>query len=264
MSSTTMPALFVGHGSPMNALEENQYTRAWRQLGESLPRPRAILAVSAHWYTRGTLITDDDQPGTIHDFRGFPPALYECDYPAPGSPQLARQIRNQLAPLDVQLSKDWGLDHGTWSVLMKMYPDADIPVLQLSIDATQPPEYHYRLGQQLRSLRDEGVMIIGSGNVVHNLGKIRWGQEAAPYPWAEHFNQWIRSALEHNDPDTLIQFERAGDDARLSVPTLEHYLPLLYVTGASDNDDMVTFPTDGIALGSISMLSVLYQQGQVQ
>ena len=260
MSSSTMPALFVGHGSPMNVLEENQYTTSWRQLGESLPRPRAILMVSAHWYTPGSLLTGGAQQRTIHDFRGFPPALYAIEYPAPGAPELAERIRNQLSPFDVQLSNKWGLDHGTWSVLLKMYPEADIPVLQLSIDAGQSPDVHYRIGRQLRQLRDTGVMVMGSGNVVHNLGRVRWENGAEAYPWAETFNQWIRSALERGDHDALIHFERAGAPAELAVPTMEHFLPLLYVAGASEDGDAIRFPTDGIEMGAISMLSVLYQQ----
>ncbi|WP_226876744.1 4,5-DOPA-extradiol-dioxygenase [Microbulbifer hainanensis] len=260
MKAQTMPTVFIGHGSPLNALEENRYTRGWRQLAESLPRPRAILAISAHWYTRGTLITSGEQQRTIHDFHGFPPALYECNYPAAGSPQLARQIQEQLSPLDVKLSEDWGLDHGTWSILLKMYPEADIPVLQLSIDATRYGEFHYQLGQQLRPLRDQGVLILGSGNVVHNLGLMRWDQATPPYPWAQNFDRWIRDALVRGDHDSLIHFEHAGGDARLSVPTPEHFLPLLYIAGASDSADKVSFPTEGIELGSISMLSALYSQ----
>ena len=259
MSSSTMPVLFLGHGSPMNALEENSYTRAWRELGATLPRPRAILAISAHWFTSGTLVTANKQPQTIHDFYGFPPELYECQYPAPGAPQLAQQIQQHLHPLDVHLSDDWGLDHGTWSLLLKMYPEADIPVVQLSIDANRPAEFHYQLGRQLRPLRDQGVLILGSGNVVHNLGEIRWGQDTPPYPWSERFNHWIRAALERGDYNSVIHYEHASDDAKLSVPTVEHFLPLLYIIGASGEADSVSFPTDGIELGSISMLSALFQ-----
>lgn len=267
MKTTTMPLLFIGHGSPLNALAENVYTRAWRSLGERLPKPRAILAVSAHWYTQGTLITGNDRPETIHDFHGFPEALYECRYPVPGAPELARQIRDALlAPqpdsVEVAISNDWGLDHGTWSILMHIYPQADIPVLQLSIDATKPAEFHFELGRRLQSLRDDGVLILGSGNVVHNLQRIRWNQDAAPYSWAEEFNQWIASKLEQRDMDSLIHHERAGQAAGLSVPTIEHYLPLLYILGASNRDDTCHLPTDGIELGSISMLSALFEHPQ--
>ncbi|WP_323844196.1 4,5-DOPA dioxygenase extradiol [Microbulbifer magnicolonia] len=258
MQQQIMPTLFVGHGSPMNALEDNPHTSSWRGLGEQLPQPRAILAISAHWYTRGTYVTANIRPPTLHDFHGFPPALYQCDYPAPGAPELTKEIQHLLQPLEVELGDDWGLDHGTWSVLMHMYPAAQIPTLQLSIDATRSPEFHYRLGQQLQPLRERGVLIIGSGNVVHNLARIDWREDAAVPSWAEGFNQTVRAALELGDHQSLIHYERAGHDAQLSVPTPEHYLPLLYIAGASTADDKVSFPTDGIELGSISMLTALF------
>ena len=254
MQPNRMPTVFVGHGSPMNTLEDNAHTRAWRQLGESLPRPTAILAVSAHWYTRGTGVTAMAQPRTIHDFYGFPPALFAVKYPAPGATALASRVQELLQPVRVVADQEWGLDHGTWSVLVHMYPHADIPVAQLSIDATQPADYHYGLGQRLAALRDEGVLILGSGNVVHNLGRARWGSAAA-YPWATSFNDQLRSSLARGDHAFAIGYEQAGEAAQLAVPTPEHYLPLLYVLGAGGGQ--ISFPTDGIELGSISMLTVL-------
>lgn len=196
MSNQRMPALFLGHGSPMNVLEDNLYTQTWQQLGQTLPRPQAILAISAHWYTRGTAVTAMDKPRTIHDFGGFPQALFDINYPAPGSPALAKRVQQLLAPLAVQADdSEWGLDHGAWGVLAKMYPAADIPVVQLSIDGTRDAEYHFRLGQKLSALRDEGVMIVASGNVVHNLRMMRWQGSQEPYPWAVSFNQYVRDNL---------------------------------------------------------------------
>ena len=241
----------------MNALEENPHTRAWRQLGAAMPRPRAILAVSAHWYTRGTGVTAMEQPRTIHDFHGFPAALFERRYPAPGDPALARRIQELLQPICVGADREWGLDHGTWSVLTHVYPQADIPVVQLSIDATQPPEYHYQMGRRLAPLRDEGVLIFGSGNVVHNLRQAKWGPAAGAHPWAAAFDSQLRAALADGDHPSAIHYERFGEAAALSIPTPEHYLPLLYVLGAGRADDAISFPTDGIEMGSISMLTVL-------
>lgn len=258
MSTTRMPALFLGHGSPMNVLEDNRYTQTWQQLGATLPRPRAILAVSAHWYTRGTAVTAMNNPRTIHDFGGFPQALFDVRYPAPGSPELAQQVMNLLAPIAVHADQEWGFDHGSWGVLAKMYPDADIPVVQLSIDGTKPAEWHYALGQKLASLRDEDVMIVASGNVVHNLRMVRWGGDATAYPWAESFNQYVRDNLSwegESEQHPLVNFMQ-HEGAALSNPTPEHYLPLLYVLGARAKDEAVTIPVDGIVMGSLSMLSV--------
>jgi len=257
MNLQRMPTVFIGHGSPMNALETNQHTNAWRALGESLPAPRAILVVSAHWYTEGTAVTAMQRPRTIHDFYGFPPELFAQTYPAPGSPEIARRVQEVLQPLPVVADEQWGLDHGTWSVLAHMYPQAQFPVLQLSIDAREPPAFHYRLGQRLAALRDEGVLIVGSGNIVHNLRRIDWNASNGGYPWATQFNDTIREALSRGDHQTAIDYEIMGDAARQSVPTPEHYLPLLYVLGAGGSDAEVSFPTDGIELGSISMLTVL-------
>jgi len=253
-----MPALFLGHGSPMNVLEENTFTESWRKLGETLPRPKAIIAVSAHWYTRGTAVTAMDQPRTIHDFGNFPQALFETHYRAPGSPALAQQIAEVLSPVEVHLDQQWGFDHGSWGVLIKMYPDADIPVVQLSVDGTQPPAYHFELGRKLAALREQGVMIVASGNVVHNLRMARWQGESEPYPWAASFNQYVRDNLNWQGADAehpLVNFmDHQG--AVLSNPTPEHYLPLLYVLGSRAPDEAVSIPVDGIVMASLSMLSV--------
>jgi 4,5-DOPA dioxygenase extradiol len=254
-----MPALFVGHGNPMNALERNIHTEVWRNLGESLPKPKAILAVSAHWYTRGTGVTAMAQPKTIHDFHGFPPALFAQRYPAPGDPALAARVQEVLQPVAVTADQEWGLDHGIWSVLVHVYPQVQMPVVQLSIDATQPAQHHYELGQRLAALRDEGVLIFGSGNVVHNLRAAKWGPDAPAYPWATTFNEQLRGVVAQGDHKTAIEYQRLGEAASLSVPTPEHYLPLLYVLGAAAAGDKVSFPTDGIEMASISMLSVLLQ-----
>lgn len=258
MSQIRMPALFLGHGSPMNVLEDNIYTESWRKLGKTLPRPKAIIAVSAHWYTRGTAVTAMAQPRTIHDFGNFPQALFDTHYRAAGSPALAQQIVDALSPIEVQLDQEWGLDHGSWGVLIKMYPDADIPVVQLSVDGTKPAAYHFELGRKLAALREQGIMIVASGNVVHNLRMARWQGEAAAYPWAESFNQYVRDNLDWQGPDEehpLVNFMR-HEGAALSNPTPEHYLPLLYVLGARAPDEAISIPVDGIEMASLSMLSV--------
>ncbi len=257
MSESRMPALFLGHGSPMNVLEDNRYTRAWEQLGQTLPRPQAILAVSAHWYTRGTAVTAMENPRTIHDFGGFPQALFDVRYPAPGSPALAKTVQEILLPVEVTADQSWGFDHGSWGVVKKMYPAADIPMVQLSIDGTKPAAYHYRLGRELSVLRDRGVMIIASGNVVHNLRMVNWQGTAAPYPWAESFNQFVRDNLSWRGegPHPLVDFMR-HDGAALSNPSPDHYLPLLYVLGAWDGKEPISIPVDGIEMASLSMLSV--------
>lgn len=253
----TQPALFVGHGNPMHAVSENAYTRAWRLLGASL-RPKAILAISAHWYVRGTRVTAMAKPKTIHDFGGFPDELYQVEYPAAGSPELARRVRDLLAPLDVSLDESWGLDHGTWSVLVHMFPAADIPVVQLSIDRTKPASFHYELGAKLAPLQDEGVLVLGSGNVVHNLETVAWGDpSAAPYDWAARFDARVRELLLAKDHASLVEYSKLGPDALLSVPTPDHYLPLLYVAGTSPRV-APTYPVGGFDLGSISMLSVRF------
>jgi 4,5-DOPA dioxygenase extradiol len=252
-----MPAAFVGHGSPMNTLERNRYTERWRALGRTLPRPRAILAISAHWYIDGTAVTGMAEPRTIHDFMGFPEELRAFQYPAPGDPQLAAQVRDLLAPVPVAFDQGWGLDHGTWSVLAHMYPKADVPVVQLAIDSGEPNEFHYAVGQSLAALRDEEILILGLGNVVHNLRMMQRHPRAAPQDWATTFNAHVRHCLERRDHQDLIAYESAGQAARLSVPSLEHYLPLLYVIGTQNENEAVWIPTDGIDMGSISMMSVV-------
>jgi 4,5-DOPA dioxygenase extradiol len=253
----SMPALFIGHGSPMNALETNHYTQAWRQLGATMPKPKAILVISAHWYIGATAVTAMPQPKTIHDFGGFPPELFAFQYPAPGSVALAERVHYVLAPLEVKLDQSWGLDHGTWSVLAHMFPEADIPVVQLSIDRTQPNSVHYDLGKRLAALRDEGVLILASGNVAHNLPLINWQADAA-YDWATRFEQNAKKYLTEKNHQALIDYDKLGQDATLSIPTPEHFLPLLYVMGAQREGDQVQFPLEGIELGTISMLSVKY------
>ncbi|HZW23297.1 4,5-DOPA dioxygenase extradiol [Noviherbaspirillum sp.] len=253
--SHRLPAIFVGHGSPMNALEDNAYTQAWARIGQTIPKPKAILAVSAHWYTHGTAVTAMETPRTIHDFGGFPQALFDMRYPAPGSPPLAGRVRELLQPVDVRLDHEWGLDHGTWSVLVKMYPDADIPVVQLSIDANQPPSFHLETGRRLAALRDEGVLLLATGDIVHNLRTMRWGSVPA-YDWAARFNQEVRDCLLRGDMQQLAAYEDWGHDAHLSVPTPEHFLPLLYIAGAKLDDEPVSIPVDGIELGSVSMMVV--------
>jgi 4,5-DOPA dioxygenase extradiol len=249
-----MPALFIGHGSPMNALVTNKWTEDWKALGESLPRPRAIVAISAHWYTDGTGVTAVSTPRTIHDFGGFPRALFEVQYPAPGDPDFAKDLTEILAPTPVVLDSYWGLDHGTWSVLVRMFPKADIPVVQLSIDGTAPPETHRALGERLASLRDKGVLLVGSGNVVHNL-RAGFGDQAPEYGWAKRFDEKVRELAVSGDAEQLASYEQLGPDAELCVPTPDHYYPLLYTVGARREGDEVTFPTDGLN-GGVSMLAV--------
>ena len=252
-----MPIIFFGHGSPMNTLASNRYTEAWRKLGASVPKPKAILAISAHWFTRGTAVTAMAKPRTIHDFGGFPRPLYEVTYPAPGDPALAARVQKLLAPIVVEQDEQWGLDHGTWSVLVHVYPEADIPVIQLSIDETQPAAFHFEMGQRLAPLRDEGILIMGSGNLVHNLHAFAWGRHPVePFDWHIRFEKQARALMLENDPEPLIEYETLGRDAMLSAPTPDHYLPLLYVLGARREGDEVTFPVDGVDGGSISMLTV--------
>ncbi|MGC3976715.1 MAG: 4,5-DOPA dioxygenase extradiol [Nitrospira sp.] len=252
-----MPACFIGHGNPMNALSKNEYTRAWAALGSALPRPRAILAISAHWYVPGTSVTAMRDPRTIHDFGGFPAALYQVKYPAPGDPVLARRVQALLAPITVGLDEKWGLDHGTWSVLCHVFPDADIPVVQLSIDEAQPARVHYDIGKRLAPLRDEGVLIIGSGNLVHNLHAYAWGQRPVhAFDWAIRFETQVRALLLVSDDEPLIDYEALGSDALLSVPTPDHYLPLLYVIALRQNGERIHFPVEGIEGGSVSMLTI--------
>jgi len=241
----------------MMTLGANRYTEAWAEMGRSLARPKAILCISAHWYTSGQAVLSAIFPRTIHDFSGFPRILFELNYAAPGDPDLARKIREMLAPIPVDLSEQWGYDHGTWTVLRHMYPQADVPVIQLSIDGTKPPQYHFEMGRRLAPLREEGVLIVGSGNLVHNLMAYRGDDaEVAPFDWAERFDAWAREAIEGRNFGELVKFRQLGKDAALSNPTPEHYLPLLYVAGASGADESLAFPVEGITGGSVSMLTV--------
>jgi len=252
-----MPAIFFGHGNPMNAVSSNAYTEAWRRIGEQTARPKAILSISAHWYVPGTEVTISATPRTIHDFGGFPSELYQVQYPAPGEPALARQVQNLLAPLDVTLDDSWGLDHGTWSVLKHAYPAADIPVVQLSINETKPASFHFDVGRKLAPLREEGVLIVGSGNIVHNLHTYAWGRHSRdPYHWAVRFESAARDVMLAGEFRPLVNYETLGRDALLSIPTPDHYLPLLYVLACHQKTESIRFPVEGVDGGSISMLSV--------
>jgi 4,5-DOPA dioxygenase extradiol len=241
----------------MNAVSKNFYTDSWAAIGNSIPRPKAILCVSAHWYLPGTAVTAMSSPRTIHDFGGFPRELYQVEYPAPGSPELSKRVQELLAPLPVHLDQDWGLDHGTWSVLCHVFPHADVPVVQLSIDETRPSQFHYELAKLLAPLRDEGVLIIGSGNLIHNLHTYAWGKhEVGPFDWAVRFERLARELLLKGDNAPLVQYELLGRDALLAAPTPDHYLPLLYVIALRRDGEAVSFPVEGFDGGSISMLTV--------
>ncbi len=242
----------------MNAIVENAWTARWRALGESIPKPAGIVSISAHWFLPGIAVTAMPAPRTIHDFGGFPPELYEVRYPAPGDPILARRVAALLAPADVRQDQDWGLDHGTWSVLRRLYPHADVPVIQLSLDETRPVSSHYDLARRLGPLRDDGILILGSGNLVHNLHAYGWGRRVPePYDWATRFETRARQLLQVRDHEALVEYETLGRDAVLSVPTPEHYLPLLYVIAQQEENEGVSFPVEGVDGGSISMLAVL-------
>lgn len=252
-----MPAIFFGHGNPMNALQKNAWTEAWARIGETIPRPKAIVCISAHWYLPATLITGTEEPRTIHDFGGFPRPLYDMRYPAPGDLALAHRVKKLLAPVDAQLDSDWGFDHGTWSVLCHVYPNADVPVVQLSIDEAHPAQFHFDLGRRLAPLREEGVLVMGSGNLVHNLHAYAWGRHPVePFDWAVRFEQKARDLMSAGNFQPLVDYESLGRDAMLSAPTPDHYLPLLYVLGAADSTETVTFPVEGVDGGTVSMLTV--------
>jgi 4,5-DOPA dioxygenase extradiol len=245
----------------MNGLG-GRYADAWRELGASLPRPKAVLMVSAHWYVNQTAVTAMERPRTIHDFGGFPAPLYDLVYPAPGDPALAARVAEILSPLPVVEDHDWGLDHGAWSVLLHIWPKADVPVVQLSIDRTRPPSFHYEAGRRLRGLRDEGVLIAGSGDVVHNLRAVNFTEGAAPYDWATRFDALVRGRIRDGDRESLIDYPFLGEDAQRSIPTPDHYLPLLYVLGAAYDDEPVAFFNDEIDLASVSMLGVVFGEPQ--
>ena len=249
-----MPALFVGHGNPLNAIEDNEFSRAWTQIGRSLSRPEAVLVISAHWETDGIRITAMQRPRTIHDFRGFPQPLYQVQYPAPGMPEMVDRLRQAVRTATVKPDSEWGLDHGSWSVLCRIFPDARIPVVQLSLDYSQPAAFHYELGGQLKELRNDGVLIVGSGNMVHNLGVMVWQDTA--FDWAVEMDQQFTQLILSRDHRRLIDYDQLGPAARLAVPTSEHYLPLLYVLALQGDDDGVKFFADKVTLGSVSMRSL--------
>ena len=241
----------------MNALAQNHYTESWAAIGREVPKPKAVLCISAHWYLSGSALTVNTSPRTIHDFGGFPPELYQVSYPAPGDPDLARRVQQLLSPIPVELDQSWGLDHGTWSVLKHVYPDADVPVVQLSIDGRRAGRFHYEIGQRLAPLREEGVLIVGSGNVVHNLRAFAWGKPGVgAYDWATRFEGVAKELLLSGEYADLIDYEKLGQDAMLSIPTPEHYLPMLYVLGAGVAGEPVAFPIEGVDGGSISMLAI--------
>jgi len=254
METARMPVLFIGHGNPMNVLEDNEFARAWIEAGRALPQPRAILCVSAHWVTRGTLVTAMDRPRTIHDFYGFPPEMYEIRYNAPGSPDLAEQVRRAIKNTEVRPDLEWGLDHGTWTVLARMFPKADVPVIQMSLDAGLEPQKHYEIARQLRELREEGVLILGSGNIVHNLRLARLGDEA--YDWALEFDRRIADWITRNEHDPIVHFEKGDQAAALAINSAEHYVPLLYSLALREESDPVAFFADKLTGGSISMRSL--------
>lgn len=253
-----MPVLFAGHGSPMNALEENEFTEGWREIALSIPAPEAILCISAHWETRGTFVTAMEKPKTIHDFGGFPGELYEVHYPAPGSPDLAAHIKDIIKSAPVELDYNRGLDHGCWSVMIKMYPGANIPVVQLSLDRSGPGKFHFDLGAELKELRKQGILIIGSGNIVHNLGRIDWGNPENGYDWAVEANEGIKQMITGEDFEQLCDISTLTSSSafKLAIPTVEHYLPLLYILGLKEKEENVVFFNDKLVMGSLSMVSL--------
>ena len=254
-----MPVLFIGHGSPMNAIEDNIFSKRWQQMGKEIPTPKAVVVISAHWLTKGTLVTAMPNPKTIHDFGGFPQALFDVQYPAPGSPELATEIQKLITNPAVELDHDWGLDHGTWSVVKHMYPDADIPVLQLSIDYYKPAAYHYELAKQLLALRKKGVLIIGSGNMVHNLRMVAWDKLNEPeygFDWALEMNDIFKNKISNGFHKELIQYEKLHKAATLAIPTPDHYYPLLYILALQTDNDKVEFFNDKAVGGSLTMTSV--------
>lgn len=259
MSNTAkMPVLFLGHGSPMNAIEENEFVTGFRNIAKGIPKPNAILCISAHWETKGTLVTAMENPTTIHDFGGFPKELFAVQYPAPGSPDLAKQTKSLITKTEVGLDDKWGLDHGAWSVIKHLYPNADIPVIQMSIDYSQTPQYHYELAQQIKSLREKGVLVIGSGNMVHNLHMVAWKQlnENFGFDWAIEANEKMKKFILSGDHKQLINFRSQGKAFDLAIPTPEHYLPLLYSLALKEEKDEVSLFNDKAVAGSLTMTSV--------
>ena len=255
-----MPVLFLGHGSPMNAIEENEFVQGFRKIGEKIPKPAVILVVSAHWETNGSFVTAMQKPQTIHDFSGFPKKLYEVQYPAPGSPELADEIKNTVKNTEVGLDLSWGLDHGAWSVVKHLYPKADIPVIQMSLDYRKTPQYHYELAKELKYLRNKGVLIVGSGNMVHNLRMVDWqrlNEVDYGYDWAIEASEKMKKYILSGDHKQLIDYESLGNAFRLAVPTPEHYLPLLYALALKEDHDEVSLFNDKAVGGSLTMTSVI-------
>jgi 4,5-DOPA dioxygenase extradiol len=256
-----MPVLFVGHGSPMNGIEDNAFSKGWANIAKDIPTPAAVLVVSAHWFTKGTQITAMDFPKTIHDFGGFPEALYQVQYPAPGNAVLAKETASLIHTAQVELDHEWGLDHGTWTVVRHMYPHANIPVLQLSIDYTKHPQFHYELAKEIYQLRKKGVLIMGSGNMVHNLRMVAWDKLNEPaygYDWAHHMNQQFKDFILNDEHEKLIHYEQLGREAQLAIPTPEHYLPLIYTLGLKSKNEKVHFFNDKAVGGSLTMTSVQF------
>lgn len=254
-STEPMPVLFLGHGSPMNAIEDTEFTRGWKTIGQTLPKVNAVLCISAHWETRGTFVTAMEKPKTIHDFGGFPQALFDVEYPAPGSPAVAKQTQQTITKTSVGLDEAWGLDHGCWSVVKHLFPNADVPVLQLSLDYYQNPQWHYELGAQLQALREKGILIIGSGNIVHNLGVLDWRSPDKGFDWAEEANTRMKKLISDNDHKQLIGYESLGRAFQMAVPTPEHFLPLLYTLALKKEKEAVTVFNDKTVMGSIAMTS---------
>ncbi|MBP2643926.1 MAG: aromatic ring-cleaving dioxygenase [Firmicutes bacterium] len=255
-TSNKMPVLFVGHGSPMNAVEDNAYSRSWAEIAKKIPIPKAILSCSAHWYTHGFRITDAPRPKAIYDMYGFPDELYQVKYPAAGSPELAHITKDLISQM-VSVDNSWGCDHGSWSVLCKMYPKADIPVYQLSVNSDADAAAHFQIGQEIKSLREQGVLIFGSGNVVHNLAKLSWQMEDG-YPWAVEFDNYIKNKIISKQYHDVIRYEQAGKSSGLAFFTPEHFYPLLSILGASESDDQLTIFNDSCTMGALSMTSYLF------
>ena len=254
-----MPVLFLGHGSPMNAIEENQFVEGFRNVGKTIPKPNAILCISAHWLTKGTKVTAMDLPPTIHDFGGFPKALFDVQYQAPGSPELAKETQQILSPIAVELDDSWGLDHGAWSVIKHLYPNADIPVIQMSIDYNQPMNYHFELANKLQSLREKGILIIGSGNIIHNLRMVDFAnmdKDNYGYDWAIEVREKVNSFLLDGNYNPLIQYEKQSKAFQLAIPTPDHYIPLLYILGLQQKNEQLSLINDKLVAGSLSMTSV--------
>ncbi|HSD63773.1 MAG TPA: 4,5-DOPA dioxygenase extradiol [Ignavibacteriaceae bacterium] len=258
-----MPVLFLGHGNPMNAIEENEFVRGWRQVGKTLPKPAAILCISAHWQTRGTFVTAMVRPVTIHDFGGFPPELYEVQYPAPGNPELANETKNIIKKTEVTLDDKWGLDHGAWSVIKHLYPEADVPVIEMSLDYNQPPRFHFELAEELAPLRKKGVLIIGSGNMVHNLRLVAWDkfdEDNYSYDWAIEASEKMKKYILEGSNDQLINYKAQGKAYNIAIPTPEHYLPLLYALALKEKNENVNLFNDKAVAGSLTMTSVLIEK----